>query len=102
MPCSPLKVNQYFGRTHRLHLQIEEKAMQESSRKQVATSALAIHATCFTLPSSLAYSLILKMEATSSSKCQLTFNELHGVISQKTELFRSKEDFFSPRLLYEH
>jgi hypothetical protein len=36
----------------------------------------------------LGYSSTLKMEAASSLKFQLTFNGLHGVISQKAELFR--------------
>jgi hypothetical protein len=43
----------------------------------------ALLATCFRLVSYLAYSSILKMEATCSSKLRLTYNELHGVVSQK-------------------
>jgi hypothetical protein len=39
----------------------------------------------------LIYSSILKMEATFPPKCRLIFNGLHGVISQKIELF-----FFFP------
>jgi hypothetical protein len=44
-------------------------------------------AICFTLVSSLAYSLALKMKATFSSEMSMTFNRLHGVISQNIELF---------------
>jgi hypothetical protein len=40
-------------------------------------------ATCFTLVYCLAYSSTLNVEAT----CPLTFNGLHGVKSQKIELF---------------
>jgi hypothetical protein len=40
---------------------------------------------CFTLIPCLAYSSTLKKEALCSS--ELTFTGLHGVISQKTELF---------------
>jgi hypothetical protein len=48
---------------------------KNEARKQVTS----------TLVSCLAYSSALKMEATCSSATQLTFNGLHGVISQKIE-----------------
>jgi hypothetical protein len=41
----------------------------------------------FMLVSCLAYSSTLKLDVTCSSEFQLTFNRLHGVISQKLELF---------------
>jgi hypothetical protein len=44
---------------------------------------VSLLATCFTSVSCLACSSVLKMEAT----CRLTFNRLHGIISQKTEFF---------------
>jgi hypothetical protein len=45
----------------------------------------------FDLPQSgfLAYSPTLKMEPTYFSKISFDFNELHGVISQKTEVFKT-------------
>jgi hypothetical protein len=52
--CSPLKVNQHFGRTWCLHLQ-------------------ALLATCFKLVSCSAYSWTLKMEATCSSETSVDF-----------------------------
>jgi hypothetical protein len=51
-PCSLLKVNRHFGRTYHLRLQF---------------------ATCFILVSCMAYSLILKMEATCSSETSAGF-----------------------------
>jgi hypothetical protein len=48
------------------------------------SSPPSLLATCFTLVSFLAYSSTLKVDAT----CWLTFNGLHGVISQKIELFK--------------
>jgi hypothetical protein len=44
-------------------------------------------ATCFTLVSCLDYSATLNMEATCSSETSVDFHGLHGVISQKMELF---------------
>jgi hypothetical protein len=38
-------------------------------------------------PTCFIYSSTLKMEAMCDSRHRLTFNELHGIISQKTELF---------------
>jgi hypothetical protein len=43
--------------------------------------------TAFTLVSCLAYSFMLKMEVTCSSTHWLSFNRIHGIMSQKTELF---------------
>jgi hypothetical protein len=52
--------------------------------KQVASRACFA---CFELVSCLAYSSTLKMEAKFPLKRWLTFNSLHGVISQKIEFF---------------
>jgi hypothetical protein len=60
-PCSPLKVNRRFGGTYRTHLQgrrIRRARNQRESRWQAVPP-----------------------------KRRLTFNELHGVISQKIALF---------------
>jgi hypothetical protein len=65
-PCSPLKVNRHFGGTSRLQ---------------------RLLATCFTLASCLTYFSTLKMEATCSSETSVDFQDVHGVISQKIELF---------------
>jgi hypothetical protein len=46
-------------------------------------------ATCFTLVSFLAYSSTLKTEAVVPPKLRLTFNGLHGVISQKIEILNN-------------
>jgi hypothetical protein len=64
-PYSPLKVNRHFGET----------CLQ------------SLLATCFTLASGLAYSSTLKMEATYSSETSIDFQDVHGVISQKIDLF---------------
>jgi hypothetical protein len=53
------------------------------------------NATCFTLVSCLAYSSMHRMEATCSSVTSVDFNRLHGVISQKIELFCLKIGFGS-------
>jgi hypothetical protein len=62
-PCSPLRVNRRFGKT-----------------KQSLPPA-------FTFFPCLTYSSTLKTETTVLPTCQLTFNGLHGVISQKIQLF---------------
>jgi hypothetical protein len=46
-----------------------------------------IQYTVFMLVSCLAYNRTLKVERASSPKSRFNFNELHGVISQKIELF---------------
>jgi hypothetical protein len=46
--------------------------------------------TYFMLVSCLAYSSTLKMEATYSSEISVAFSRVHGVISQKIELFMEK------------
>jgi hypothetical protein len=47
----------------------------------------AVFRTCFILPSYLAYSSTLKMKAIFSSETPVDFSRLHGVVSQKIELF---------------
>jgi hypothetical protein len=51
------------------------------------SAALAMLAACVMLVSCLAYSLTLKVKQHISLKCCLTVTGLHGVISQKIELF---------------
>jgi hypothetical protein len=62
-----LKVNRRFGRTSRFHLQGRRIC---KARNQQAT--------CFTLVSYLAYSSILKMEATCSSETSVDFQQTTG------------------------
>jgi hypothetical protein len=62
MPRSSLKVSQHF-------------------EEHVASFS------CFMLAFCLSYSLTLKMEAVCSLKCQLTFNRVCSIISQKIEIF---------------
>jgi hypothetical protein len=63
-PCSPSKVNRRFGGTCRLHLQGQRISQARSQCESQPTSR-------------------------ELSTCRLTFNELHGVISQKIVLFRN-------------
>jgi hypothetical protein len=81
-PCSPLKVNKHFYGTSRL-----QKALLVNCFTLVSRLQKALLVNCFTLVSCVAYSSTLKMEATRSPKRPLTFNGLHGVISQKGKLF---------------
>jgi hypothetical protein len=48
---------------------------------------VALLAVCFMPASWVAFSPNLKMEWYISQKCELTFTRLHGVMSQKTEIF---------------
>jgi hypothetical protein len=74
LPCTPLKVNRRFGGTFRLQLEVGEQAMQETSMKQVVSITLLI-----IRPWRWRWHV--------PPKRPLTFNGLHGVISQKMELF---------------
>jgi hypothetical protein len=76
-PCNPLKVNRRFGGAYRLHLQgrrINRATTQRKSRwqagKQTLLAAYFYTGFCSVPP-----------------KRRLTFNGLHGVISQKIVLF---------------
>jgi hypothetical protein len=55
-----------------------------------ASGSMCKLAACFMPVSGLAYSLALRMKAISSSKMLLSFTALHGIISQKTELFTER------------
>jgi hypothetical protein len=80
-PCSQLKVNRRFGRTCRPHLQGRRMSQ---ARIQPENSAYHLLSLWF-----LAW-LILRSRRWRRHvppKCRLTFNGLHGVISQKRELF---------------
>jgi hypothetical protein len=81
-PCILLKVNRRFDATCSLHRQSQgtSRVRNQSELKQSLLTA-------FTLASCTAYSSTLKMERHVPPKLRLTFNELHGVISQRTELF---------------
>jgi hypothetical protein len=59
----------------------EEYAKQETGTNQ------AVSRECYLLVSSLTNSSILKMEAMCSQKLRLIFNGIHGLLSQKIELF---------------
>jgi hypothetical protein len=69
-PCSPLKFNRRFGRTYHLHLQGRKISQQETSVK--------------------AGDLFFDPEDGGDvpPKRRLTFNGLHGVISQNMVLFK--------------
>jgi hypothetical protein len=69
-PYSPLQINQHFGGTCHLHF------YGQRIRKQ-------LHATCFMLVSCLAYSSPWRWRQHVPPKRQLTFNRLHGIVSQK-------------------
>jgi hypothetical protein len=65
-PCSPLKVNRYFGGTCCLHLQGRKIGQARNQREPESKQS-------FTLVSCLAYSSTLKMEATCSSETSADF-----------------------------
>jgi hypothetical protein len=73
---NPTKVYRSFKGTCHFHL-------QEGTIGQTRSQHEALLAICFTLVSALAYSSTPKMEVL------VTFNGLHGIISQKTEVFLS-------------
>jgi hypothetical protein len=76
MPCSPLKVNRRFRGT--CHFQLQDRRISKARNHHEAGSK---HSSC------LAYSSTMKMEPICSSESSVDFNGLHGVISQKIELF---------------
>jgi hypothetical protein len=80
-PCSPLEVTQSFGGRYRLHLQDRRKSQ---GRNQCESRWITEHA-CFHATWSILISWIWRRYV--PPKRRLTFNGLHGVISQKTELF---------------
>jgi hypothetical protein len=62
-PRNPLKVNRRFGGICGLYLTVQERAKQEASFKQVASTVNATH---ILLGYCLAYSSVLKMVTVSS------------------------------------
>jgi hypothetical protein len=88
MTCSALKVNRCFGGVYRLHLQDRRIIQIENnceSRWQAERDYSAL-LPALTLVCCSDYST-LKMEAICSCETSLTFNGLHGVISQKMVFF---------------
>jgi hypothetical protein len=81
-PCSPLKVNWRFGRTFRLLLQgrgiSQSRNQREAGGKQSSPCHL-LHAWLIFPPS--------RWRRYVPPKRRLTSNRLHGVISQKIDLF---------------
>jgi hypothetical protein len=65
-PCSPLRVNEPFGGTCRLHLQNQRISQPRNQNKDLL-------ATWFTVVSFLTYSSTLKMEATCSFEMPVDF-----------------------------
>jgi hypothetical protein len=75
-PCSPLKVSRRFGETRGLQLQHEACNKQSAARCRVSRSFLP----WLTLQPQ-------RWRQYVPPKHRMTFNTLHGVISQKIELF---------------
>jgi hypothetical protein len=67
-------VHRCFGRTYCLHLQSRRISRQGISQQEVGTKQKqAFIASCFLIPTSLSFSLTLKMEAVRSSETSLNF-----------------------------
>jgi hypothetical protein len=84
--CSPLKVNRHFGGTCRLHLQ----GRRISQARNQPGSA------CHLLSRWLLAWLILRLSRRRRCvppKRRLSFNGLHGIMSQEIELFLSRTRF---------
>jgi hypothetical protein len=81
MPCSPFKVNRYFGGTSRVRLQTW-RISQARSQYKIGSKKGTV--ACVVLVSCLVYSLTLKMQATRSSD--------NGVEFQRTTLHHTPED----------
>jgi hypothetical protein len=75
-PCIPLKVNQRFGRTCRLHL--HGRRISRNKKQNLLTASWWFLAWHVLVP--------WRWRRDVTPKHQLIFNELYGVISQKTEL----------------
>jgi hypothetical protein len=78
--CSPLKVSQCFRGTCHFHLQGWRKAKQETGMNQAVSRASPWFLVWLTLRP-------WRWKWRVSVKCQLTFNGLHHIISQNTEIF---------------
>jgi hypothetical protein len=72
MSCSPLKVNQHFGGTYRLHLQGRRIRQARNQRESRCFASLP---PAFTLVSSSAHCSTLKMEAICSSEKSVDFQQ---------------------------
>jgi hypothetical protein len=79
VPCSPIKVNQRFGRTYHTHLQCQ-RINQAGSKKSFA---------CYLLHAGFLFGLFFDPENGGDvpPKSHLTFTGLRGIMSQKIELF---------------
>jgi hypothetical protein len=77
-PCIPLKVNQHFGGICRLHLQVWRISWVRNQREN-----------SWQAEAGFSLGLVLDLEDGGGipPKHRLTCNELHGVISQKIEIF---------------
>jgi hypothetical protein len=77
-PCSPLKVNRRFGGTYRLHLQ-GRKISRARNQREIRWQAEALLARLIFRP--------WRWRGRIPLERRLTFDGLHGVISQKMALF---------------
>jgi hypothetical protein len=73
MPYSPSKVDRCFGGTRRLRLHSRKISQARNQHEANSKQSSA---------------LTLKMEATCHSEKSVNFNGIHGVISQKIDLFK--------------
>jgi hypothetical protein len=81
--CCPLKVNGYFGGTCRLHLQGQRVSRTRNQHKSRRSSAYHLFSRWFLVRLTL---WPWRWRCHVPLKRLLTFNGLHGFISQKTEL----------------
>jgi hypothetical protein len=88
-PCSSLTVNRRFEGTHRLHLH-GWKISREKNQRESRWLCLA---PAFTLVSFWLIFRPWRWRRYVPPRCQLTFNGLHGVISQNMALFKSKVNY---------
>jgi hypothetical protein len=78
-PCSPLKVNQRFGRTYRTPSVSKNKPCKVPARIQMTRRDRLCLAPVFTLSSCSIYFSTLKEEAICPSETSLTFSGLHSI-----------------------
>jgi hypothetical protein len=82
MPYSPLKVNRSFRGTYRLHLQGWRISQSETNMKQVAR-----------------FLCLPEIRGGGLPKRRLTLSGLHGVMSQKLQLFHLQVVYYHVRLV---
>jgi hypothetical protein len=87
MQCSPLKVNQCFRGTCQLPSSGSKYKTSKKKNSMKAGGRWLCLPPAFMLVSCSAHSLTWRWRRHVPPKCHLTFNRLHGIISQKTELF---------------